>query len=262
MHASHTKITTVREFTMPGNALDLRTLLGVTICGNTVTTQCFAFPQKITEKLCVMLPPMPKAGKDETTIKSIQCKSGLIIVEIAGQLDLAIKQVIGALVRRLVATNVSSLFLPGGRDGERTRYYYGFNANVLTEVPGQALSNVRILDDRNALIFAQMNELKFLSTTRVGGSWVREASSLYGFKKEIIFLGRAQNDTVAVTLAGEALTLSARFSTTDVMCSVFTGFQPAQMTAVFGSIQQIGACACAGMKGQEMIVIPIMPSKE
>lgn len=237
-----------------GKQLDPRKILGIAVAGNTLYLQTLDIPARITEKLSMAITPMElPAGASVTTIKSLQVKSRLTVVELSGPMTSTVKSVIDVIAGQLTQSNMVTAFFPGGTAKSATQYYFGFDMDTLRPA-NPHVRNIRLLDDGQGLVFTQATQMKQLTLSAINDDWVRESKIVYESKKEISFLGRVQDGKIAITMNDET-SFMATLTRTKATVTNLSAFRQ-KITSVYGTLQQAGAAIFAGTKGQELILAP------
>lgn len=245
----------LKTFGTAGEQFDQKKILGIAVAGSCVYLQSVDIPARISEKLSMTIPVMQlPAGVEITTIKSIQFKKRLTVAEIVGPMTTQVKNVINVIAAQLTAANMVTAFFPGsgGAIKASTNYYFGFDLDTL-RAANPNIKNIRLLDNGQGLIFTQANQLKQLGLSQINNDWVREATVAYESKKEISFLGRVQENKVAITLSDET-TFMATLTRTRASVTSLSDFRQ-KVSSVLGTIQHAGVSILTATKGQELILV-------
>lgn len=238
-----------------GKQLDPRKILGIAVAGNTLYLQTLDIPARITEKLNLTISAMElPAGASVTTIKSLQVKNRLTVVEVDGPMTSTVKNVIDVIAGQLNQNKMVTAFFPGGTAKNGSQYYFGFDMDTLRPA-NPHVRNIRLLDDGQGLVFTQATQMKQLALSAINDDWVRGSKIIYESKKEISFLGRVQDGKIAITMSDETSFLATltRTRATVTNLSVFRQ----KVTSVLGTLQQAGVAIFAGTKGRELILAPV-----
>ena len=237
-----------------GTKLDPKTIIGIAVHGTTVHLQLLAIPARIAEKMSMTIPAMQiPAGAAVTTIKSLQVKNRLTVAEVNGALTEPVRSLIAAITGQMANENMVTAFFPGSNAKMETQYYFGFDFDMLRPA-NPHVRNIRLLDNGQGLVFTQATQLKQLALSSINNDWVREAKIAYESKKEISFLGRVQNNKIAITMNDET-SFMATLTRTKATVASLSAFRQ-KITSVLGTFQQAGSLILAGTKGQELILVP------
>lgn len=245
---------TVVELLGNNKKLDPRRVLSIAVYGDIVHMQMLEFPTHVKEKMSISIPaPHIPAGATITTIKSIQMKNRLVVVEVNGPLNTAVKSVISAVADQMAAINMVTTFFPGNDTTKApSQYYFGFGVKML-RAANPNIRNIRILENGQGVLFTQATQMKQVSINQINEDWIRSAEVVYESKKEISFLGRVQEGRVAITMSDET-TFMATLTRTRATVTTLSTFRQ-KVSTVFGITKQGGVHFLAGTKGQEFILV-------
>lgn len=236
--------------------LDPKKILGITICGSSIYLQTLAIPARIAEKMSMTIPVMQiPTGTPVTTIKSLQLKNRLMVVELSGPVTETVRRVLDAMMEQMNAIGMVTAFFPAGANiTEAAEYYFGFDTRSMRPA-NRNIKNIRLLDSGQGLVFTQATQLKQLTLSQLNEDWVKQSVVVYEAKKAITFLGRIQDNAVAMTLSDETTFIAAvtrkrqRASVTSL-----SAFQQ-KVSSVYGTIQHGGRAVFTGTKGRELLLV-------
>ncbi|AKM78430.1 MAG: hypothetical protein UY31_C0032G0010 [Candidatus Wolfebacteria bacterium GW2011_GWE1_48_7] len=256
MKCSHNRYTGVGD--LRSNLLDPRRILSLVVQGKGVHTQTLDLPARIAEKMSMPIPAMEiMPAVPVTKIISIQMKNRLVVLEVDGPLNETVKAVASLITEQMSALNMVTAFFPGSAS-EKTpvmsQYYFGFGTAKL-RAANPNISNIRLLNDGQGVLFTQVGQLKRIPLSQLNENWVEGADIMHEFGKPVTFLGRVQDKKIAVTLSDSTTVIATLTRSKATVTGRFAFGQ--RIGTLLGEINHAGGALYAAIRGRELTLTPV-----